>query len=57
MSSVCREMRVDSSTAWTILDRYVERCMKSHSLEHVHTYYVDEKAISKGHEYLSTFLD
>ena len=57
MSSVCREMRVDSSTAWTILDRYVEKRMKSHNLEHVHTYYVDEKAISKGHEYLSTFLD
>ena len=48
---------MDDSTVWTILDRYVQRRMESHNLEHVHTYYVDEKAMRKGHDYLSTFLD
>lgn len=57
ISAVSREMRVDDSTVWTILDRYVQRRMESHNLEHVHTYYVDEKAMRKGHDYLSTFLD
>ena len=55
--AVCREMRLDDSTVWTILDRYVERCMSKQNLFYLHTYYVDEKAIQKGHVYLSTFLD
>ena len=54
---VCREMRLDDSTVWTIIDRYVERRMAGQDLSGVHTYYVDEKAIRKGHKYLSTFLD
>lgn len=55
--SVCKELRLDDSTVWTILDRYVERCMAKQDLSGLHTYYVDEKAIEKGHTYLSTFLD
>ena len=57
VSAVCRMMRLDDSTVWTILDRYVEDCMQKQDLSYVHTYYVDEKAIRKGHVYLSTFLD
>ena len=57
VSSVCDLMRVDDSTVWTILDRYVDRCMAGQDLAYVHTYFVDEKAIRKGHVYLSTFLD
>ena len=57
VSAVCREMRIDDSTVWTILDRYVARRMEGQDLSAVSTYYVDEKAIHKGHTYLSTFLD
>lgn len=57
VASVCREMRLDDSTVWTIIDRYVERCMSKQDLSHLHTYYVDEKATQTGHVYLSTFLD
>lgn len=57
VASVCREMRLDDSTVWTIIDRYVEKCMSKQDLSHLHTYYVDEKAIETGRVYLSTFLD
>lgn len=57
VASVCREMRLDDSTVWTIIDRYVERCMSKQDLSCLHTYYVDEKAIEKHRVYLSTFLD
>lgn len=55
--AVCEELRLDDSTVWTILDRYVARCMSEQDLSGLDTYYVDEKAIKKGHVYLSTFLD
>ena len=57
VSSVCRELRLDDCTVWTILDRYVEKCMSKQDLSYLHTYYVDEKAIQKGRVYLSSFLD
>jgi transposase len=57
VTDVCKEMRLDDSTVWTILDRHVDACMSRQDLSEVHTYYVDEKAIRKGHVYLSSFLD
>ena len=57
VSDVCKEMRLDDSTVWTIIERHVDRCMENQDLAYVDTYYVDEKCIRKGRRYLSTFLD
>ena len=58
--SVCPELpesrQTDDVLRQDLQELASDRHVRLH-LQNLHTYYVDEKAIQKGHVYLSTFLD
>lgn len=57
VNSASRYLRVTDKRLWRVLDSFVEKRMKEQDLSKLDSFYVDETACKRGHNYISIFVD
>lgn len=57
VNSVGRFLRVTDKRLWRVLDAFVEKRMEGQDLSYLDSFYVDETACKRGHNYISIFVD
>ena len=55
--NIAKLLKVSDRKIWGMLDRYIDSALKLNNYSEVDTVGMDETSISKGHDYLTLFVD